>query len=50
MDYIKEFRRLIKKRKAYQYALNMVGWDSNTEAPRGAFQRRAEMMGVLSSE
>jgi len=36
--------------KAYVYAMNLVGWDSQTEAPRGAFERRAEMMGVLSEE
>lgn len=50
MDNIKKFRELVKKQKAYQYALTMVSWDSNTEAPRGAFERRAEMMGVISSE
>jgi len=50
MDQIKKFRELVKKQKAYQYALTMVSWDSNTEAPRGAFARRAEMMGIISSE
>jgi carboxypeptidase Taq len=30
--------------------LNVIGWDSATEAPRGAFQRRAEMQGILSGE
>jgi carboxypeptidase Taq len=44
------FRSMIKKQKAYQYALNVVGWDSNTEAPKKAFARRAEMMGVLHGE
>ena len=39
-----------KKQKAYGYVLNVVGWDSNTEAPRGAFERRAEMLGVISGE
>ncbi len=47
---MKEFRDLNKKIKAYNYAMNIVGWDSNTEAPRGSFPRRAEMMGVLSAE
>jgi len=50
MDTVKQFRAMIKKQKAYQYALTVVSWDSNTEAPREAFARRAEMMGVLSAE
>jgi len=50
MELIKKFRELQKKQKAYGYMMNVVGWDSNTEAPRGAFERRAEMMGIISGE
>jgi len=44
------FRDILKKQKAYQFVLNIVGWDSNTEAPRGAFAQRAEMLGVISGD
>lgn len=50
MELMKEFNEHILKQKAFGYALTVVGWDSATEAPRGAFQRRSEMMGVLSGE
>ena len=45
-----KFREILKKIKAYSYVLSLVGWDSNTEAPRESFKRRAEMMGILSKE
>jgi carboxypeptidase Taq len=45
-----QFREKIKQMKAYQYALTIIGWDSNTEAPRNSFKRRAEMTGYLSKE
>ena len=50
MELMKRYYDLIKKRKAYRYALQVVGWDSATEAPKNAFPRRMEMMGVLSGE
>jgi carboxypeptidase Taq len=50
MKQIEAFRLLVKKQKAYEYAMAIVGWDSETEAPKGAFNRRSEMQGVLSSE
>lgn len=50
MDLITKFREIQKRQKAYTYMMNVVGWDSNTEAPRGAFARRAEMMGIISGE
>ncbi len=50
MEYLKKFRELQKKQNAYNYILNVVSWDSATEAPRGAFQRRAEMLGIISGE
>ena len=50
MELMKQFEQHLFKQKAYAYALTVVGWDSATEAPRGAFQRRSEMLGVLSGE
>ena len=50
MELMKEFHKHLFKQKAYAYALNVVGWDSGTEAPKDAFPRRAEMLGVLSGE
>ncbi|MCF7924361.1 MAG: carboxypeptidase M32 [Candidatus Izimaplasma sp.] len=46
----KRFREMIKKMKAYRYALSLIGWDSNTEAPRNAFKRRSTMTAYLSKE
>lgn len=48
METINKFRALVKKIKAYVYVLQLCGWDSNTEAPRGSFPRRAEMLGEIS--
>ncbi len=50
MDLEKRFREIVQKMKAYIYVLQLVGWDSNTEAPRDSFKRRAEMMGIISRE
>ncbi len=50
MELEKQFREMIKKLHAYYYVMNVIGWDSNTEAPRNSFKRRAEMMGILSRE
>ena len=50
VEQAKRFREMLMKQKAYLYVLTIAGWDSNTEAPRGAFQRRAEMLGVISGE
>ncbi len=50
MEQVTKFKEMLMKQKAYGYVLNVTGWDSNTEAPRGAFARRAEMLGVISGE
>lgn len=50
MELMDKFYQELKKVKAYAYALNVVGWDSATEAPKGAFQRRSELLGILSGE
>jgi len=50
MERLERFRTLVKEQKAYQYVMNVIGWDSETEAPRGAFAPRAEVMGVIGGE
>jgi carboxypeptidase Taq len=50
MDYLSTYKEIRKKLKAYGYVLNIVGWDSQTEAPNGAFPRRAEMIGIVSQD
>jgi len=50
MKLVEQFREIQQKQKAYGYVLNVVGWDSSTEAPRGAFERRAKMLAVISGE
>lgn len=50
MELLNKFRELRKKQSAFGYMMNVVGWDSNTEAPRNSFARRAEMMGIVSGE
>lgn len=50
MELVKKFNELVAKQKAYMYVLTLAGWDSATEAPKGAFARRAEMLGVISGE
>ncbi len=50
MDLLKKFREIQMKQKAYGYALNIVGWDSQTEAPRGAFEYRSKMLSVISAD
>ena len=50
VELLNKFNELVAKQKAYMYVLTLAGWDSATEAPKGAFQRRAEMLGVISGE
>jgi len=50
MNNMELFHQLVKEQKAYEYVLNVIGWDSQTEAPRGSFERRAEMLSVIGSE
>lgn len=50
LSLLEQYKEIQHKLKAYGYVMNIVGWDSQTEAPRGAFQRRAEMLAVMSQE
>lgn len=50
MSLIEQFHARQKKMNAYTYALQVMSWDSNTEAPTAAFPFRAEMQSLLSGE
>ena len=50
MELLSKFREIQQKQKSYGYVLNVVGWDSGTEAPKAAFPRRAQMLAYISGE
>jgi carboxypeptidase Taq len=50
MDFEQRFREYVKKIKAYNYVMQLAGWDSNTEAPRNSFRRRGEMLNIIGKE
>jgi carboxypeptidase Taq len=50
MELLNKFREMQLKMSAYGYVLNITGWDSATEAPKGAFARRAKLLGIISGE
>lgn len=37
------------KLQAYEYALTIINWDTETEAPVGALEKRSDVIGTLSS-
>lgn len=47
---IKRMREFEMKMYAYNHALNMIYFDSNTSAPRGSAEGRANAMAVLTEE
>ena len=49
-ELLKAYEELNLKRNAFHYAIYMIGWDSETEAPAGCFDVRSKMMGVLAGE
>jgi carboxypeptidase Taq len=50
MKLLEKFREFQQKQKSLGYVLNIVGWDSATEAPKAAFPRRAKMLAYVSGE
>ena len=50
MATFQDFKAHQKKQQAYQYVLNVLGWDSSTEAPKHAFPFRAEMQSIIGQE
>lgn len=50
MTPLESFKAIERKLHAFEYVLNVVGWDSSTEAPKGAFKRRADMQSIISQE
>ena len=49
-EYIQKYEEIRCKSKALGYAMWMIGWDSETEAPDGCFEERAKYTGILSEE
>ncbi len=47
---LEQYKETRKKLAALNYAFFLIGWDSETEAPKGCFEHRSEMIGVLSEE
>ncbi len=47
---LKLYEEIRGKINAYRYALSVINWDSETEAPEGCFENRARQIGVLSGE
>ena len=50
MDIIKKYEEYRKKLLAYDFAMNIIAWDSETEAPIECFDERSNHIGVLSEE
>ena len=50
MDLLAKFREIQMKQKSLGYVLNIVGWDSATEAPNASFPRRGKMLAYISGE
>ena len=49
-ELIKSYQEKMQFARAFQYALWMIGWDTETEAPRGALEERSLHVGTLSRE
>ena len=47
-DKINKYLELRKKIQAFNFAMYLIGWDSETEAPIGCFEERSKQIGVLS--
>ena len=50
MELLNKFREIQMKQKSLMYVLNIVGWDSATEAPSASFPRRGKMLAYVSGE
>jgi len=49
-ELLQNYNELKAKSKAFGYAMWMISWDTETEAPRGSMQYRSKQIGILSSE
>ncbi len=49
-ELLDQYLSIRKRLKAYEYALYLISWDSETEAPSGCFDYRGEQIGVLVEE
>lgn len=48
--HLKKYNEVNEKLRAFNFFGFLASWDSNTEAPKGCFDRRAKYIGVLSEE
>lgn len=48
VDYLKRYYELRDQINAFNYAMYVISWDSETEAPSGCFEERSKQIGVLS--
>ena len=49
-NYINTYKETLKKLKAYQYATWLMGWDQETEAPKGSIEYFSKQFQVLAEE
>lgn len=47
MEALQIYQQIKAKINAYQYALYLINWDSETEAPIGSFEERSKQVGKL---
>lgn len=47
MEALQIYQQIKAKINAYQYALYLINWDSETEAPVGSFEERSKQVGKL---
>lgn len=48
--YIKTYEDMRRRLKAYGYYAWLVGWDQETEAPKGSIEYRTKQVGVMAEE
>lgn len=48
IEKINKYTELRKKIQAFSFAMYLISWDSETEAPIGCFEERSKQIGVLS--
>ncbi|MBE0701487.1 MAG: hypothetical protein IH571_07350, partial [Acholeplasmataceae bacterium] len=49
-NYLKTYQAMRRRLKAYQYVQWLIGWDQETEAPKGSVGYRTKQIQVLTEE
>ena len=49
MNHLETYLAFRKKKQAYQYAMWLISWDQETEAPKNAIDYRSQQIEVLST-